>query len=79
MLDAIFLDSDDPLTGDDLAWYAPGTFEDGETLTFSGTATIALDISLSLAAGDTSRSIGSAAGRPGNTPGGFLHELHAGV
>ncbi len=41
-------------------------------MTFSGTATIALDISLFLAAGDTSRSISSAAGGPGNTPADFF-------
>jgi hypothetical protein len=71
-LDGIFLDSDDPVTGDDLEWFADGTFQDGETVTFSGTATIALDISLFLAAGDTSRSIQSAAGGPGNTPADFF-------
>ena len=60
MLDGIVVDSDDPATGDDLLWFAGGTFEDGETVTFSGTATIALDISLFLAAEDTSRSISSA-------------------
>jgi hypothetical protein len=72
MLDGIVVDSDDPATGDDLLWFAGGTFEDGETVTFSGTATIALDISLFLAAGDTSRSISSAAGGPGNTPADFF-------
>ena len=33
LLDGIFLDSDDPITGDDFAWYAEGAFQDGETLT----------------------------------------------
>jgi hypothetical protein len=59
LLDGIFLDSDNPITGDDFTWYAPGTFEDGETLTFSGTATLPLDITLFLVAGDTFRSIAS--------------------
>jgi hypothetical protein len=72
VLDGIVVDSDDPATGDDLLWFAGGTFQDGETVTFSGTTTIALDISLFLAAGDTSRSIASAAGGPGNTPADFF-------
>jgi hypothetical protein len=67
LLDGIALDSDDPITGDDFVWYAGGTFQDGETLTFSGTATIgldmdaviALDINLFLAEGILSRSISS--------------------
>jgi hypothetical protein len=75
-LDGIFLDSDDPITGDDLVWYAPGTFQDGETVTFSGTATIALDINLFLAAGDTFRSISSDAG-PSNNPADFTMNFTA--
>ena len=72
LLDGIAIDSDDPITGDDFVWYAAGTFEDGETLTFSGTATIglslppipptltiALDIRQFLEDGVTFRSIGS--------------------
>ena len=61
LLDGIFLDSDDPITGDDFAWYGEGAFQDGETLTFSGTATIALDINLFLADGEMFRSVGSIA------------------
>ncbi|HXW03901.1 MAG TPA: hypothetical protein VD833_01610, partial [Vicinamibacterales bacterium] len=67
LLDGIALDSDDPITGDDFVWHAEGTFQDGETLTFSGTATIglditatiALDINLFLAEGVAFRSISS--------------------
>jgi hypothetical protein len=65
-LDGIFLDSDDPATGDDIAWYATGTFQDGETLTFSGTATIAIDMNLLLVEGVTFRDISSQAGPSGN-------------
>jgi hypothetical protein len=80
LLEAIFLDSDDPITGDDFLWYAGGTFQDGETLTFSGTATIGLDVTGTIALdmgwfldfnnGQTSRSIFSFAG-PSQNPADF--------
>ena len=58
LLDGIHLDSDTGvLPDDDFAWSAPGVFQTGETLTFSGTATIALDMNLFLAPGEDSRSI----------------------
>jgi hypothetical protein len=71
LLDGIFLDSDDPVTGDDFAWYAEGGFQDGETLTFSGTATIALDINLFLAPGEMFRSVSSIAEQTTNNPADF--------
>jgi hypothetical protein len=77
LLDGIFLDSDDPITGDDFVWYAEGTFQDGETLTFSGTATIALDINLFLAAGDLFRSISSSAVQTTDNPADFTMNLTA--
>jgi hypothetical protein len=75
LLDGIFLDSDDPVTGDDFAWYAEGAFQDGETLTFSGTATIELDISLFLAGGEMSRSVSSIAALTTNNPADFTMNL----
>ena len=75
LLDGIFLDSDDPTTGDDFLWYAEGAFQDGETLTFSGTATIALDINLFLAEGEMFRSIGSIAAQTTNNPADFTMNL----
>jgi hypothetical protein len=77
LLDGIFLDSDDPITGDDFLWYAEGTFQDGETLTFSGTATIALDINLFLAEGELFRSISSIAEQTTNNPADFTMNLTA--
>lgn len=75
LLDGIFLDSDDPVTGDDFAWYAEGAFQDGETLTFSGTATIALDINLFLAEGEMFRSVSSIAALTTNNPADFTMNL----
>jgi hypothetical protein len=75
LLDGIFLDSDDPVTGDDFAWYAEGAFQDGETLTFSGTATIALDINLFLAEGELFRSVSSIAEQTTNNPADFAMHL----
>lgn len=77
ILDGIFLDSDDPTTGDDLVWYAEGTFQDGETLTFSGTATVALDINLFLASDEMFRSISSMAVQTTNNPADFTMNLTA--
>ena len=71
----IFLDSDDPITGDDFAWYAEGAFQDGETLTFSGTPTIALDIDLFLADGEMFRSVSSIAALTTNNPADFTMNL----
>jgi hypothetical protein len=75
LLDGIFLDSDDPITGDDFAWYAEGAFQDGETLTFSGTATIVLDINLFLAEGEMFRSVSSIADLTTNNPADFTMNL----
>jgi hypothetical protein len=75
LLDGIFLDSDDPITGDDFAWYAGGVFQDGETLTFSGTATIALDINQFLAEGELFRSVSSIADFTTNNPADFTMNL----
>ena len=75
LLEGIFLDSDDPVTGDDFAWYADGAFQDGEMLTFSGTATIALDIDMFLTGGEIFRSVSSIAALTTNNPADFTMNL----
>ena len=75
LLDGISLDSDDPTTGDDFIWFAAGAFQDGETLTFSGTATIAIDINLFLATGEMFRSVSSIAAQTTNNPTDFTMNL----